>query len=134
MSSCRIHVLICGIICSLSVVSSQLHFIGSYFTRQLLESRHRGAFELAYAGFVQMTEMLWHCPLPAASSLPRQWLEDLMSEVRVHDPTDRLCSTRRSAGVPFYVQVKIHQFVYRCGLTTVLYTAWLVQTTTIAGR
>ena len=33
--------------------------VGGYFTRQLLESRHRGAFELAYAGFVKMTDTLW---------------------------------------------------------------------------
>ena len=37
----------------------QIHNIGEYFVKQLLESRHRGAFELAYAGFVKMTEMLW---------------------------------------------------------------------------
>ena len=37
----------------------QIYDIGEYFTKQLLESRHRGAFELAYAGFVKMAEMLW---------------------------------------------------------------------------
>lgn len=83
----------------------QLHSIGDYFTRQLLESRHRGAFELAYAGFVLMAERLWSSPAGGVHELPRQWLDALMSEVRVHDPADRLCSTRRSAGVPFYVQV-----------------------------
>lgn len=37
----------------------QVQTIGEYFTHQLLESRHRGAFELAYAGFVKMTSALW---------------------------------------------------------------------------
>lgn len=83
----------------------QLHSIGTYFTQQLLESRHRGAFELAYAGFVQMTERLWNCTLEGVHELPRKWLEEVISKVRVHDPCDQLCSTRRSAGVPFYIQV-----------------------------
>lgn len=32
--------------------------IGDYFKHHLMQSRHRGAFELAYAGFVQLTETL----------------------------------------------------------------------------
>ncbi|TMS04583.1 Thyroid adenoma-associated protein [Larimichthys crocea] len=31
---------------------------GLYFRQQLLQSRHRGAFELAYVGFVRLTDML----------------------------------------------------------------------------
>ena len=79
--------------------------IGEYFRRQLLQSRHRGAFELAYAGFVRMSHTLWHSSLAAIHCLPASWLSDLMSKVKVHDPDDKLCSTRRSAGVPYFVQV-----------------------------
>ncbi|KAB1266912.1 Thyroid adenoma-associated protein-like protein [Camelus dromedarius] len=32
--------------------------IGAYFKQHLLQSRHRGAFELAYTGFVKLTEIL----------------------------------------------------------------------------
>ncbi|KAK2092409.1 hypothetical protein P7K49_028937, partial [Saguinus oedipus] len=32
--------------------------IGDYFKQNLLQSRHRGAFELAYTGFVKLTEVL----------------------------------------------------------------------------
>ena len=42
-----------------SCVSLQIHAVGDYFINQLLQSRHRGAFELAYAGFVKMTTVLW---------------------------------------------------------------------------
>jgi len=91
-------------------VACQLKQIGQYFQRQLLQSRHRGAFELAYTGFVKMTDTLWRSGAAATRCLPRQWLTDLMSEVKVHDPDDRLCSTRRSAGVPYFVQVSITSF------------------------
>ena len=33
--------------------------IDDFFTTKLLESRHRGAFELAYAGYVEMSHMMW---------------------------------------------------------------------------
>ncbi|XP_013405137.1 thyroid adenoma-associated protein homolog [Lingula anatina] len=37
----------------------QILSIGEYFKKQLLESIHRGAFELAYAGFIKMCHTLW---------------------------------------------------------------------------
>lgn len=115
-------------------MSLQINEIGEFFTVQLLESRHRGAFELAYAGFIKMTEMLWRfvlhkifyltnemsstkviftylatvlcrCRVSAVNGLPSQWLEEVMQDIRSCDPNSRLCATRRSAGVPFYVQV-----------------------------
>ncbi|KAF3826824.1 hypothetical protein GH733_009349 [Mirounga leonina] len=36
----------------------QVKEIGDYFKQHLLQSRHRGAFELAYTGFVKLTEIL----------------------------------------------------------------------------
>lgn len=44
--------------------SLQIDEIGCYFKTQLLESIHRGAFELAYAGFVKMCDMLWRWVYP----------------------------------------------------------------------
>ena len=52
-----------------------------------------------------MTYTLWRSRPAAAHSLPSTWLAELMSKVKVHDPDDQLCATRRSAGVPFFVQV-----------------------------
>ena len=91
--------------CNDDDVLIQVEQIGEYFRRQLLQSRHRGAFELAYAGFVKMVHTLWHSNMAAIHCLPATWLSDLMSQVKVHDPDDKLCSTRRSAGVPYFVQV-----------------------------
>ncbi|XP_046339064.2 thyroid adenoma-associated protein homolog [Haliotis rufescens] len=87
--------------------SQQILALGSYFTTQLLESKHRGAFELAYAGFVKMCEMLWRDPSVDLHGLPSKWLEEVMADIISDDPDSRLCATRRSAGVPFYVQALV---------------------------
>lgn len=39
----------------------QVEGVGLYFRQQLLQSRHRGTFELAYVGFVRFTDMLCRC-------------------------------------------------------------------------
>ena len=38
---------------------AQVHKIGDYFVKHLFETRHRGAFELAYIGFSCMCETFW---------------------------------------------------------------------------
>lgn len=43
----------------------QVEEVGLYFRQQLLQSRHRGAFELAYVGFVRLTDMLCRCVSPS---------------------------------------------------------------------
>ncbi|KAK3597815.1 hypothetical protein CHS0354_029374 [Potamilus streckersoni] len=85
----------------------QIVSIGEYFQNQLLESKHRGAFELAYAGFVKMTEMLWKSYISVLHHLPSEWLRKMMSDIKSDDPGSRLCATRRSAGIPFYVQALV---------------------------
>lgn len=39
--------------------------------------------------------------------LPAQWLKEVLDEVKCSDPSSKLCATRRSAGIPFYIQVTI---------------------------
>ncbi|RUS78380.1 hypothetical protein EGW08_013851 [Elysia chlorotica] len=82
----------------------QIEVIGRYFNQQLLESIHRGAFELAYAGFQLMCQMLWKHPLSCFHHLPSQWLTAVLQDIKSEDAQSRLCATRRSAGVPFLVQ------------------------------
>lgn len=41
-----------------TVCVPQVEGVGLYFRQQLLQSRHRGTFELAYVGFVRFTDML----------------------------------------------------------------------------
>lgn len=82
----------------------QVKEIGDYFKQQLLQSRHRGAFELAYTGFVKLTEILNRCPNVSLQKLPEQWLWNVLEEIKCSDASSKLCATRRSAGIPFYIQ------------------------------
>lgn len=37
--------------------------------------------------------------------MPEQWLSCVLEEIKSCDPSSTLCATRRSAGIPFYIQV-----------------------------
>ncbi|KAM9726802.1 thyroid adenoma-associated protein isoform 2-T3 [Menidia menidia] len=86
------------------ITEEQVEGVGLYFRQQLLQSRHRGAFELAYVGFVRLTDMLCRSGSRALQQLPARWLSEVLEDVKTSDPTSKLCATRRSAGIPFYIQ------------------------------
>ncbi|XP_051504268.1 thyroid adenoma-associated protein homolog isoform X2 [Myxocyprinus asiaticus] len=86
------------------ITEEQVEAVGKYFREQLLQSRHRGAFELAYVGFVRLTEMLCRSGSATLQQLPAHWLKEVLEEVKCSDPSSKLCATRRSAGIPFYIQ------------------------------
>ncbi|KAG1706995.1 Thyroid adenoma-associated [Nymphon striatum] len=69
----------------------QLVMMGDYFREQLIYTKHRGAFEQSYVGF------LLH-------DLPSLWLNNLIKDVLMNEVKNKLfCATRRSAGLPFMV-------------------------------
>ncbi|XP_061693127.1 thyroid adenoma-associated protein isoform X2 [Syngnathoides biaculeatus] len=86
------------------ITEEQVACIGLYFRQQLLQSRHRGAFELAYVGFVRLTDMLCRSGSRVLQQLPACWLSEVLQEVKSSDQSSKLCATRRSAGIPFYIQ------------------------------
>ncbi|XP_037638453.1 thyroid adenoma-associated protein [Sebastes umbrosus] len=86
------------------ITEEQVEGVGLYFRQQLLQSRHRGAFELAYVGFVRLTDMLCRSGSQALQQLPARWLSEVLEEIKSSDPSSKLCATRRSAGIPFYIQ------------------------------
>lgn len=86
------------------ITEDQVEGVGMYFRKQLLQSRHRGAFELAYVGFVRLTEMLCRSGSAKLQQLPAHWMKEVLEEVKSSDPSSKLCATRRSAGIPFYIQ------------------------------
>lgn len=80
--------------------------IGEHFVTLLCETKHRGAFEQAYLGFELMCKQLWRSKEEELRQLPLVWLHYLFLDISgLKNGNFKLCSTRRSAGVPFMVQV-----------------------------
>ncbi|XP_065068147.1 tRNA (32-2'-O)-methyltransferase regulator THADA-like isoform X1 [Rhopilema esculentum] len=77
--------------------------IGNVFIDILLSSRHVGAFELAYLGFVKVCDSFWRSQFESLKVLPTKWINDLLETLRSVSSSSALCSTRRSAGIPFYI-------------------------------
>ncbi|KAI4812653.1 hypothetical protein KUCAC02_024023, partial [Chaenocephalus aceratus] len=82
------------------ITEEQVEGVGLYFRRQLLQSRHRGAFELAYVGFVRLTEMLCRSGSPALQQLPARWLSEVLEEVKSSDPSSKRVPHDAARGYP----------------------------------
>lgn len=85
--------------------------IGNHFHILLSETKHRGAFEQAFVGFSKLCVRLWRAQESRLHRLPMIWLKDLLNIISGNDSTtvtdlkfDKICATRRSAGVPFMIQ------------------------------
>ncbi|XP_065724265.2 tRNA (32-2'-O)-methyltransferase regulator THADA isoform X2 [Drosophila suzukii] len=104
--------------------SGQLETIGEQFLLLLAETKHRGAFEQAYVGFTMLCRRFWHSDSVRLNQLPGQWVSEAMAMVSGEEVRKgaRLCSTRRSAGMPFMLQALIctelklgtHATLHRC--------------------
>ncbi|VDK54935.1 unnamed protein product [Anisakis simplex] len=86
--------------------------IGDYYWLHLTECKHCGAFELAVQGFEALCKRLWKiqerrrdCSNDKDKDLPNpeKWLDDIIVAIKGGDDKTKLCSTRRSAGLPFMV-------------------------------
>ncbi|XP_017869820.1 PREDICTED: thyroid adenoma-associated protein homolog [Drosophila arizonae] len=84
----------------------QVALIGEQFILLLADVKHRGAFEQAYVGFTWLCRRFWHSDEPALSQLPPKWMEEAMRLVTGMGDKE-LCSTRRSAGMPYMLQALI---------------------------
>ncbi|XP_067637343.1 tRNA (32-2'-O)-methyltransferase regulator THADA isoform X3 [Eurosta solidaginis] len=90
------------------ITKEQLLEIGEHFKQLLAETKHRGAFEQAYVGFSKLCVRLWRLEVHDLSMLPMQWLRDLLAIISKDEQlNEKICATRRSAGVPFMVQALI---------------------------
>ena len=79
--------------------------IGNVFIDVLMSSRHIGAFELAYVGFVKVCHTFWKSDIDFVEALPSKWISDLLETLQSDEKSAVLCSTRRSAGIPFFISV-----------------------------
>ncbi|XP_053675421.1 thyroid adenoma-associated protein homolog [Anopheles nili] len=99
----------------------QILEIGNQFIELLSETKHRGAFEQAYIGFSKICLRLWGSPHAELHQLPMHWIKELINAITGGGNTvagnivgdigeinvDKLCITRRSAGIPFIIQALI---------------------------
>uniref|UniRef100_A0A0R3WFE8 tRNA (32-2'-O)-methyltransferase regulator THADA n=1 Tax=Taenia asiatica TaxID=60517 RepID=A0A0R3WFE8_TAEAS len=101
--------------------SAQLQLIADFFISQLIRSRHSGAFELTASGFQSFCETLLRVQeYQDVCQWPEQWLSAVIADLTgstILPVTSRMgrlplkylqdaayCATRRSAGLPFFVQ------------------------------
>lgn len=101
----------------------------------LAEIKHRGAFEQAYVGFSKLCVRLWRSSEPALHNCPMKWLVALIELISGNEITgagapqsdatpikfERICATRRSAGVPFMIQALITSELQVCSSTGLHY-------------
>ncbi|XP_055597744.1 thyroid adenoma-associated protein homolog [Uranotaenia lowii] len=95
----------------------QIIEIGDHFIELLSETKHRGAFEQAYVGFSKLCIRLWGSSHTELHQLPMKWLEEILSTISGDENsiennnselrTEKICSTRRSAGLPYMMQALI---------------------------
>ncbi|XP_055381327.1 thyroid adenoma-associated protein homolog isoform X2 [Condylostylus longicornis] len=86
----------------------QILEIGDHFKLLLSETKHRGAFEQAYVGFTKLCSKLWRTDQEELNELPMQWIDELIDIISKDEKiNEKICATRRSAGIPFMVQALI---------------------------
>ena len=74
---------------------------GEFFLGQLTRGRHRGAFELAAAGFTSLCKYSRTQNDTRINQLPERWLEKTIDLLQDDGKNQSFCNTRRSAGLPF---------------------------------
>ncbi|XP_070495997.1 tRNA (32-2'-O)-methyltransferase regulator THADA [Chironomus tepperi] len=104
--------LLCGSANELYSVN-QLLDIGDHFLESLTNIKHRGAFEQCYSGFLQYCYSLTSSHCFELHNLPSKIIKNILGSMTENsdDLQDKklirmknLCSTRRSAGLPFIMQ------------------------------
>ncbi len=60
---------------------------------------------MAYAGFIKLCKCLWSSSTQELHSKPATWVQELLESLQSTSLTRLLSITRRSAGLPFYLQV-----------------------------
>jgi hypothetical protein len=88
----------------LNLNDEEVSEMATFFTTLLAEIKHRGAFEQAYLGFCNLCNFLWKRK-KGESCQPPEMLKETVAAL-TGTGKNKFCSTRRSAGVPFLIQVR----------------------------
>lgn len=88
--------------------------VGDHFLELLAQIKHRGAFEQCFFGFSKLCLRLWNCDEPELHKLPSSMLNQMIESISGRNKKNNdlltmknLCSTRRSAGLPFMIQALV---------------------------
>ncbi|KAH0816156.1 hypothetical protein GEV33_006635 [Tenebrio molitor] len=79
--------------------------IGDFFMDVFIETKHRGVFEQANNAFTSICRCFFHSKNENLNSLPVKWIEQALDLCTGKVTDERLCATRRSAGLPFLILV-----------------------------
>lgn len=93
----------------LLLYNPQIEIISTLLIQQLTEARHRGAFEMSYVGFSKLCHYLWNSNNTEFQLKPTLWIKELLLSLQSSSLVQLLSITRRSAGLPFYCQVRIYR-------------------------
>jgi len=74
------------------------------FNDIMLRSKHAGAYELASIGFLKLCSTLWLSSDASLRCLPINAVKELVLDLTSAKPMENAQVTRRSAGLPFYLQ------------------------------
>ncbi|XP_057316978.1 thyroid adenoma-associated protein homolog isoform X2 [Hydractinia symbiolongicarpus] len=74
------------------------------FCNILLRSKHAGAYELASLGFIKLCSVLWSSDDVQLQAIPSNSVKTLIEDLLSRTQYDNAQVTRRSAGLPFYLQ------------------------------
>ena len=78
----------------------------------LLDIRHKGAMEMQYEALLDLCEKVHNSSDDRIRKLPKVWLEGTLEALRGNpDWIQKLCSTRRSAGLPLLVNAILQSTV-----------------------
>lgn len=69
---------------------------------------------MAYTGFLKLCRCLWSSSTQELHSKPATWVQELLESLQSTSLTRLLSITRRSAGLPFYLQVHSSYCVHVC--------------------
>lgn len=65
---------------------------------------------MAYSGFQKLCQSLWNSTCLDFQLMPSQWVKELLNSLQSKSMSRLLSITRRSAGLPFYLQVCVPCF------------------------
>ena len=89
--------------------------VNEYFElmrKYLLDIRHKGAMEMQYEALLDLCEKVHNSSDDKIRQLPKVWLEGTLETLRGNpDWIQKLCSTRRSAGLPLLVNAILQSTV-----------------------